>query len=73
MISYKKHWLELIFAGENPFPKTKNCISFQKYAVCKRVVSIGLYVSYCSEFSLNMQKKKKKKKKTSGGLKKFNF
>ena len=33
MINYKKHWLELIFAGENWFPTTKNCLSFQKYAV----------------------------------------
>ena len=38
MISFWKHWLELIIVGENVFPTTKNVISFQKYAVSERVV-----------------------------------
>ena len=38
MICYWKHRLELIIAGENNSKQTKNCLSFQKYTVSKRVV-----------------------------------
>ena len=38
MISYQKHWLELIIASDNQFQTTKNGLSSQKYAVSERVV-----------------------------------
>ena len=38
VISNSKHSLELIIADDNSFPTTKNCLSFQNYPVCDRVV-----------------------------------
>ena len=54
-LDQQKFWpVPLIIAGDNLFPTSKKCLSFQKYAVFERVVvkvSFYIYSEVLSEYA----------------------